>query len=192
MAVLLNRVTAPAGAPVSLADVKMQMRVDYNDDDYHINGLIEAATATFEEMTGCALVAQTWDLSMRVPGGRVYLPKVPVQSITSISYYDRDEAQQSATVGDFHLFNDIHRAWVEPKDGKTWPDLFDRPDALTIRFVAGYATIEAVPKEIRHAILLLVAHWYEQRSAASDASMSEVPFSVQTIASLHQRQWIGA
>jgi uncharacterized phiE125 gp8 family phage protein len=192
METLLNRTSDPASSPVTLAEAKTQLNVFHNDDDAYISTLILSATAAIEEMTGRPLITQTWALSVKHPHYRVHLPKTPVQSIDSITYYDRDEVQQTALVADFHLFNDIYRAWVEPKDDKDWPDVFDRPDALTISFIAGYGAASDVPVEIKHAILLLLSHWYEQRIPVSDKPMQEMPFAVSSLVGLHKRGWIGA
>ncbi len=189
---LLNRTSAPASQPVTSDEAKAQLRVDFVDDDAYIDALVSRATAMVEEMSGRALITQTWELALRYPRHRVYLPITPVQSISEIRYYDRDEVEQTATVGDFHLFKDIYRAWVEPKDDKDWPDVFGRTDALTIQFVAGYGAASAVPVEIKHAILMLLTHWYEERRAVTDSAMSEVPYSVQSLVGLHRSGWVGA
>lgn len=193
METLINRTAPPASQPVSLDQAKAQVRVLHDDDDSYIEGLVKAATAAVEEMTGRALITQTWSLSLRFPQKRIYLPKTPVQSINAITYYDRDEVEQNATVGHFHLFSDIYRAWVEPKDKRDWPDVFGRPDALTITFVAGYGAAEDVPFELRQAILMLVAHWYENREAVvTGAGPAEMPMAVEAMTGLHRTGWIGA
>jgi len=192
METLLNRTAAPASQPVSLSDAKTQLRVDHSEEDIYISGLVATATAAVEEMTGRALITQTWSLAMNGASGRVYLPKTPAQSISSITYYDRDEVSQTATAANFHLFSDIYRAWIEPKNGYDWPDVFDRQDSLTISYVAGYGSANAVPMELKHAILMLLSHWYEERRAVSEQLLREVPFSVQSLVGLHRRGWIGA
>ncbi|MHA7852202.1 head-tail connector protein [Roseovarius sp.] len=189
---LLNRTVAPASAPVSLREAKAQLRVDHSDEDEYISALIAAAAASVEEMTGQALLTQTWTLAQRYPQVRIYLPKTPVQSLTSIAYYDRDETLQTEDVADYHLFKDIYRAWVEPIESKDWPDVFDRADALTITFVAGYGAATAVPVELRHAILMLVSHWYEERRIVTEKAMREIPFAVEHLVGLHKRGWVGA
>ncbi|MGU3496297.1 head-tail connector protein [Xanthobacteraceae bacterium A53D] len=45
-----------------------------------------------------------------------------------------------------------------------------------------------VPPSIREAILMLVGHWYEQRGAASEAAMVEVPFGFHDLIARH-RKW---
>lgn len=189
---LLNRTSDPATDLVSLTEAKAQLRVDHTDEDTYITALVSTATAAVEEMSGLALITQTWSLSQNGAVDRVYLPTTPVQSIDSITYYDRDEVQQTGTVANFHLFSDIYRAWVEPKDNQDWPDVFDRPDALTISFVAGYGAASDVPSELKQATLMLLTHWYDQRASVTEKAMQEVPYSVGSLVGLYRKGWIGA
>ncbi len=53
-------VTAPTEEPVSLAEAKLHLRVDYSNDDLLIAALITAARQHAENDTGRALVTQTW------------------------------------------------------------------------------------------------------------------------------------
>lgn len=185
---ILNRTVDPTATIVSLADAKDHLRVDDDAQDYYIAGLISAADVAIEEMTGRPVLTQTWAMSMNGANGRVFLPKLPVQSVSSIAYFDRDNASQTAVVSDFYLFKDEGKAWLEPKPNVVWPQTYDREDAITITFVAGYTTI---PASLRHAAMMLVAHWYERREAAGDA-VQEVPFAVQSLVGLHRVGWVAA
>ncbi len=53
-------VTAPIEEPVSLAEAKLHLRVDYSNDDLLIAALITAARQHAENDTRRALVTQTW------------------------------------------------------------------------------------------------------------------------------------
>lgn len=185
---LLTRTVAPASQIVALQDVKDHLRVaDGGIDDYYISGLISAASGAVEEMTGRAVVTQTWALSLPSVSGKVYLPKTPVQSVSSIAYYDADNASQTLTVSDYYLFKDQEKAWLEPKPNAVWPTTYDRADAVTITFVAGYST---VPQELKHAALLLIEHWYEHRGATEGGA--EMPYAVASLVGLHKVGWVGA
>lgn len=185
---LLTRTVAPSETIIALADVKEHLRVTESDEDFYISGLISVAGAVLAEMTGRSILSETWEMAQNGVTGKVSLPKVPVQSVASITYYDRDNAAQTATVADFYLFKDEDRAWLEPKPGFTWPATYDREDALTITFVAGYTV---VPLALKHAAMMLVAHWYERREAAGEA-VQEVPFAVQSLVGLHRLKWIAS
>lgn len=184
---LLTRTVAPASGIVALQDMRDHLRVVDSAEDFYISTLILAASETVEEMTGRAVVTQTWAMALPSASGAVYLPKSPVQSVTSITYYDANNVSQSAVVADFYLMNDGDQAWLEPKPGKSWPTTYDRPDAITITFVAGYSSI---PSALKHATMLLVSQWFDNRNAAGEGR--EVPFSVTHLVGLHRVGWIGA
>lgn len=83
----------PALRPVSLAEAKAHLRVDFSDDDTLISALIDAATAHIDGYTGIlarALVTQTWRQDFcDWPGDRVLrLPLAPVASVESVKYFD--------------------------------------------------------------------------------------------------------
>lgn len=181
---ILTRTGAPNETPVSLADVKAHLRVGHNDDDSVLLDLIDAATASVEEMCGRALVTQTWVYSFCDPGRVVSLPKLPVQTVTAITYYDRDGVVQSADVNDFYLFKSDDFANLEPKSGSAWPQTYDRDDAITVTFVAGYGSASDVPAPIRTAITMLVGHWYD------GAPADDVPFGVSDLVGLYRLVWV--
>lgn len=173
--------------------VTVEMALDHlrqpEDSLGYVQALLSASTALIGEKAGRVLTAETWDLSVASASGDIVLPKSPVQSITSISYFDAAGAVQAATVSDFYLFKDTDRAILRPKDGFSWPTLQTREDAMTVRFVAGYATI---PDELRHAILLTLGHFFENREAVTDRGMVELPYGVDALVAVHRLGWVAA
>lgn len=191
----LTRTAAPTDTPISVAEAKAHMRVDVSDDDTLIASLISAATTLLDgydgRLGGRALFTQSWTISTRSAlASKLYLPVVPVQSVTSISYYDANDADQSLTVSDFHVhaFDDI--AWLYPKSGTVWPTVYDRPDAIRVEFVAGRAVAD-IPDDLKTALLLLVAHWYQNREGvgATVGQAAEIPFGISAIINKYRLGW---
>lgn len=168
----LNLVASPTTEPVSVADAKKQLELapSYTAHDQHLATLITAARQYVENHTGIACMTQTWDLvTDRLPCSDepVYLPKYPVASITSIKYYDTSGVQQTWSSANYVLSTGRNPCTVRLGYGKTWPTYRLQADGIAVRFVAGYgATSTAAPAALRQAILLLVAHWFEQRTPA--------------------------
>lgn len=176
-------VTPPAAEPVTLAEAKTHARIDIDDDDALVSSLITAAREKCEAEIGQAFINTTFDLFldnwphddlMRLKRELV-LPRAPIVSVTSITYYDTSNALQTldTTAYDVSLGlpGRIWRAF-----GQSWPILANKPDAVVIRFVAGYgATGASVPASIRAAIMMHVAHVYENRGE------SESEFSAATL-----------
>lgn len=182
--------TQPAEeAPVTLEDVKVHCRVDHSEDDTLLEGLMGAATAHLDGWAGVlgrALVTQTW--SQRFSGftDRLRLPVGPVVSVSSLTYFDGDNVQQTLSTSVYDLLHDALGAYVARKPGQTWPGAYDRPDAITVTYVSGADAAE-VPAPIKAAILLLVGHWYANREAVSAEAMKDLPLAVDSLVRPYRR-----
>jgi len=182
----LRLITGPTASPVSLAEAKAHMRIAGSDDDGLIAGYLMAAIQSAERQTNLLLATQTWELTLeRFPAetgsadGVLRLPRSPVQSITSITYIDSAGATQTFSASDYALDKDVAPACIAPTFGKVWPTPRVQPNAVTVRFVAGYTQI---PEPIRAAILLLVGHLYENREAVLvGQSPAELPLGVDAL-----------
>lgn len=166
--------------PVTLADVKAQLKVETTDDDGVISGLIAAVTDKRDGWTGTlgrCLVTQTWratyDRFWRAPVG-LRLPLLPVQSIAAITYYDENGAVQTLSAARYSLLANASGYFVQPAYGASWPDVQHRVDAVTVDFVAGYGDASAVPARIKQAITMEVMRLYDNGpdAAGVDAAIA--------------------
>lgn len=190
----LVRVTAPSASPISLAEAKAQMRVEGNDDDIVIQRLIDSAVAFVDAqgVLGFAMITQTWGQWLSPNPGTVQLSLGPVQSVSAVKYYDVDGVLQTATLSDFNVFGTPNRITVSPKSGKAWPVTQTRDDAIKIEYVIGYgATSASVPQTVRHALMMLVAHWYENRETSSEKQMLDMPYGFSEMIGIERNQWYG-
>lgn len=187
---LLKRVSTLA-APVLLDDARSHLRVTGSDEDMLITQQLAAAVAAVSERTGRRLGSETWAASYASVSGDLNLPMAPVQSITSIQYWDASDVSQTALVSDFYFFADDDFATLRPKAGKAWPSVnSNRADAITVTFVAGYSPI---PAPLRTAVLMLLGHFFENREAvAVGLSVAEFPVGVADMVNLYRRGWIAA
>lgn len=159
-------VTAPASEPITLAQAKVQVRVESSvtAEDDHITALIQSAREEAEHELGRALIAQTWDLKIDAfPSVEVELPKPVVSSITSISYVDLDGNTQTIASNQYTLDSSTMPGFVLPAQDVDWPDTLDCANAVTVRFVAGWANAAAVPASIKQWILWRVGVLYKHR-----------------------------
>ena len=135
--------------------------------DTKLTRFIGAAREQVEADTGYALTTQTFSLSRtRFPDGdEIKIPVRPVQSISSVTYYDANDTQQTLSTDVYGL--NARRRVVYLKYNQSWPNLTERPDGITVTLVAGYGAAANVPYEFRQAILLQVAKWFEHRGDES-------------------------
>lgn len=164
----LRLITPAASYPVSLTEARLQCRVDGTDEDGLLNAYIAAATAHVELYTGRAIIAQTWELVLDAFSDSMLIPKGPVQSITSVKYYDADEVLQTLSATDYVLDNVSDPAWVVRPTAVTYPTVAIGVNNVIVRFLAGYS---AVPDPIKAAILMLTETWFDNRSGGESPPM---------------------
>lgn len=179
--------TQPAAEPLSAADCQAHSRID--GDDLYLSGLIVAARQYAETYCRRALITQTIELRLDVfPAGReLYLERAPVQSITSVAYTDENGTAQ--TVTDYQTDLYATPPFITPARAESWPSVRDEvPTPVTITYVAGYGDDASdVPQAIRHAMAVLVAHWYEHREpVVTGTIVAPVPLSVRSLLDLYR------
>lgn len=103
------------------------------------------------------------------------LPVAPITSVTAISYIGLDGNETALDPAVYELAGDRFGPLVRPKPGQTWPPLSTVTPRITITVSAGGET----PENVRHAMLLLVAHWFAVREAVNVGNLvSLVPAAV--------------
>ena len=153
--ITVERVTAPAVQPLSLAEVKLFLRIEHALEDALLATLIAAACEAAEAATGRSLITQSQ--RVRIGGdhyGVITLPRGPIQTIQTVASV-LDGA--STTLDPEHYRLHAARGLVQ---------LLSTPaaDEIVITYVAGYGDEAAdVPSLIRQGMLQHVAKLYEQR-----------------------------
>lgn len=178
MAITLK--TKPIEQPLTKEEVKLHLRVDFDEDDSLIKILIPAATQYAEKYMRRALITQTWTLFLDdfPPGSSsffidqsfetlnteiIIIPLPPLQSITTVKYIDNDGVQQTLAASDFQFDKESDPARLAPSFSKTWPITRNQLNAVEIEFITGYGLAVSVPEPIKQGLFLIIGHWYENR-----------------------------
>ena len=176
----LTTITAPAYEPVTLEEAKLWLRVDTDDDsqDAMILLLIIAMREYAEGLTGRALVQRTLEYRIdEFPDGPIELPMPPLRSVTSIQYVDSDGTQSldaSPTAWQVDTVSEPGR--VAPLTSASWPaTLEDELGAIRIRYVAGYAHPNAIPRKVRLWMQSRMATLYEHREQIFIGAVVRIP-----------------
>lgn len=152
---MLTLVTPPVGYPVSLADVKEHLRITHDFQNDLLQDYIRYACGRFDGysgLSGQALLTQTWKYTSH--GFPQHIPLRPIQSITSVQYYDTNNAVQTVDPAEYRHWN----GHLDPL--ASWPVTYLRRDAVSITFVAGYEDASDVPGDLIGAILMLVKFYH--------------------------------
>ncbi len=136
-----------------------------------------------------------WNYSQMI---KLYYP--PAIEVQGIDYTATDGTNKTLMQDtDFLLDNIWEPARIFPMPGAMWPPCLYVPNAVRIRFTAGFgdtltsdpapidgelpngAGAQPMPGRVKIAILQLVANWYENREAAMAAGLKEIPQHVQML-----------
>ena len=177
-------ITPPTTEPVTLTEVKAHMRVDFSDDDTYITNLIETAREWCESFQNKAYITQTLEIALDTfPCNEIRLPRPPLTSVTSVKYYDLNDVEATVSTDDYYVDDYAKPGTINLNYNKYWPKTTLRPtNAVIVRYIAGGS---AVSNKVKHAIMLLVNHWYENREVVSRvmALDKETKFAVTSLLS---------
>lgn len=194
----LTRQTGPSVEPVTLAEAKAHLRVDASDDDAYIVTLITAAREWVEEYLDRTLVHTQWVMRFdRFPvdsTADIELPRPPMvasgpNTAVSLSYTLEDGSTATYGTNLFRVDRASTPGAVKTNYGQTWPPHRQDDNSVSVTWWAGYGPSgTSVPAAIRHAMLMLVGHWYEARSSVLTGSISkEIEFGVKSL--LDSQRW---
>lgn len=193
-------VTPPAIEPVSLDDLKDGLYVTDASQDETITTYGLGARQMIEQDRypglDIALITQTWDLFLdSFPSGvdRIVVPKPPLQTVTSISWFDIHNVETTLSASTY--FPDpttspgegvsSARIWPTP----AWPGVTLRPvNGVKVRFVTGFGDApDEVPAGLRIAIQMLTGSFFENREASTEVAVKCLPFSYDSLTGLYRR-----
>lgn len=172
----------PTQLPISLATAKAHLRVDHSDDDTYITALIWSASQSIEDYTKFALSDTTYSQYVNSFDVKyIELMIGNVKTISSITYWDENESQQSLHSSNWYNDVSYNPARIYFKSTFTAPKLSQGGKKIMISFRAGNDISDpdgALPYTIQQALLLLIGHWYENRMAVINTMNRELPMGV--------------
>jgi uncharacterized phiE125 gp8 family phage protein len=161
---------------VPLASLKKHVAIDATEVYYDdmLTDMQLAAIEWIESKARLTLRSASFDVFLdALPYGRepIYLPLWPVTSVTSLAYVDEDGASQTLATSSLQIELLSQPAALYPLADAEWPRTQpEQRRAVTIRVVAGGNA--QTPAMVKHAIKLLVAHWFRNRETVLVGTVS--------------------
>ncbi len=201
----LSLLSGPAVEPVSGAEALAHLRIGDEDELALLHGHIRAARLLVENWTGRALITQSWrwmlDGWAAKGGGEwwdgvrpgaisngsarfIELPKAPLLAVTSVTLFD--DADQAAVWAAANYFVDTASlpGRLVLRNSAAAPAPQRSANGLQIDFTCGYGAAPGdVPAPLRQAVLMLAAHYFENREVMreADAQAQVLPLGVHAL-----------
>ncbi|MEM8653618.1 MAG: head-tail connector protein [Pseudomonadota bacterium] len=182
---LSEETTVPdAALPVEEFKAHLRLGSGFGDDslqDAVLVSFLRAAVAAIEARTGKVLFERDFALSVNALSSvnAVAIPVAPLLAITAVSLVDQAGAETEIAADQFWAERDLHRPRLRSV-GSALPTI-PRAGAMVVAFTAGYGVGWVdIPADLRQAVLLLAAHYYEFRH---ETNLSEgcMPFGVTSL-----------
>ncbi|QTH21993.1 phage gp6-like head-tail connector protein [Rhizorhabdus wittichii] len=162
-------VVTPPTPVVSYAEAVVRLRLAGGADEQgDVEMMIAAATALIDGpggWLGRAIGEQILEARLDAFCASIDLPYPPIATIVSVKYIDAAGIEQTVPSNDYVLAG----RKLTPLPGKAWPSPRNQPEAVRIRYDAGY---EVVPANIKSAILLMTGDQYRHRDSAPELSIA--------------------
>lgn len=169
MTLALNprRLVQPAHEPVSLAEVKLFLRIEHDVEDSLLATLISAAREAAEALLDLSCIIQTWQWDVPgAPCAAFTLPRAPVVAILQVQTREREDADWTVLAPSHYQLrgNRVQFAANLPMIAE-----------IRITYEAGLSNDAAgVPAAIRHALLQHSATLYESRGSSAVTDVQHI------------------
>lgn len=150
--------SGPSIEPITLEEMKTRLRVSGCDFDSELSDMLISARQQVEADTYRKLITQTvvmYQEDFVSLLGPLDIRLAPIQSITHVKYYDRDDALQTFAAADYYANLTSTPPEIRLKEAKQWPNTsLYRPNKVEVTMVAGYgATAASVPRAAKLAMV---------------------------------------
>ncbi|MEM9577234.1 MAG: head-tail connector protein [Pseudomonadota bacterium] len=165
---LIEETTVPDAA-LPVEDFKAHLRLgtgfgSETTQDEVLIGFLRAAISAIEARTGKVLIerAFSWTLSFWRDRDAQGLPLAPIREITRVAMVDRSGTQTEIPNTSYWLEEDSQRPRLRAA-GTSLPQI-PNGGSVVVEFEAGFgATWDDTPPDLKQAVLMLAAHYYEYR-----------------------------
>jgi uncharacterized phiE125 gp8 family phage protein len=194
---ILTEVGAPPSAALPIRAFAEHLRLgtgfaDDGSEDAVLELYLRSAMAAIESRIGRALLARSfsWSVTRWREDASQGLPIGPIQSVDAVTLVGADGVERPVDPDSWSVLRDSQRPRIVGRFGRSLPGI-PRSGHAEIRFTAGFGdSWEDVPPDLRQAVFLLAAHYYEHRAESIERTQS-LPFGVVVLIEAYRALRIG-
>ncbi|MEO1000906.1 MAG: phage head-tail connector protein [Pseudomonadota bacterium] len=190
---ILTELEAPASLPIEVRALADHLRLgtgfaDDGSEDALLETLIRAATSAVEARIGKALIERrlSWQLTRWQTAGAQGLPVAPVAAIEAVRLIDAEGGAADVPAATWRLEPDAHVPRLVGRSGGALPPVpVDGRVEIVLRAGFGPAP-EDVPADLRQAVTMVAAGYYEGRTEVGGALARPMPMGVSALLAPHR------
>lgn len=184
---------APTEEPIDLDEVKLALHIDSDADNLRILRLLRAARFHIENEYRLAIMAQTvdcWYDAFPELDSFIILPKSPASTV-AVTLFSKTSVESTWAAANYQLDTNAWPSRLVLAPEATWPtDELRSANGIRARLTCGWANKDAVPEDVRQALLLLITHWYEQPKIVEVGHLVNiVPYGLESLMR-NYRPWL--
>jgi len=187
-------------SPITLEEIKDHLQIERGEtgSDEVLKGLRAASVEMAQNITGRKLMSQKWDVYFDdwPDGNEIELPFSPLISVSTAGITYTGSTSNTMTLGSTSWAVDTVSEpprIVLDNTVNSWPtDELHYNNPIRIVGTYGYSASSDVPRSIKHAMLLMIGHWYENREETITGvglSMQEIPLGAQSLLEMYRTKW---
>lgn len=164
----LTLLEKPVVEPLTLADIKIYLRIDGSSENSILTTFLSAAREAAEAYMKNSIIKQKWKLIFygSMPN-KIQLPRGPVSEIVSVKLFDEEENSTTISATEYYL-NGKYSMCLNASYSS---------HRIEVEYYSGFSEDSAdVPEIIKQGLLCQIAYMYENRGtgvgALDDAARS--------------------
>lgn len=174
--------------PVDLEDLKLDLRVDSDDEDDTIVRLAQGAADLIEKRTSLVIVPGEYVAAMDcwpTRSGQYKINRGPLRELRAFQWIDSDKVWQDSDLATLYTETFERAFTVQPLKTFDFPaadSMLEVANPIRIRFLAGYdvedsnVSGESFPLQggLRSLFIALVGHYYANRELFAADKLTEI------------------
>lgn len=155
------RTVNPTFEPITMDEAKRQARITDDNSNALLLSYIQTAREAAEDWLGRGIPTQTWKVTLEWFANVMPLPMAaPLQSVTSVKYYDTDGVQQTLATSYYDTDTVSRPGAVTLKPNQAWPTVQSGRynGRVEIVYVVGWTTQALIPESIKQGIRMYVTY----------------------------------
>jgi uncharacterized phiE125 gp8 family phage protein len=165
----LGVVTEPSSEPITVDELKLWARIDGDDEDTMIEGLIKTVRKFAEDYTRRSFITQTRFILLDTwYSNDIELPHAPVSAVTAVQIISESGDITVYDSDNYYILTEAEPARLIIKSGVANPLNDSREHGgYKIIYTCGYGGVDDVPDGIKEGLKLWATHIYENRVPAN-------------------------